>query len=207
MKVFLFLACATALAAQQPQGINFYSIGKEIALGDQLAAAFQRNTAVASDARVEKLGAALVPQSSPYQYRFRVFDGAGSEPVTFAGGWVFVPRPLLARDDRQLAAILAQAIAHVELRHATRLATKRELNQIGRTVAETAVPEGQRPPAVPDTTLRLQRAFELEADARAVRLLRDAGYDPAGLVEYLRTLPDSQARIEAAVKAIRDLPQ
>ena len=54
MRQVLFLACVLPLAAQQ--GVNFYSIEKEIALGNQLAAEFQRNTTVTSDARVEKLG-------------------------------------------------------------------------------------------------------------------------------------------------------
>ncbi len=213
-KQLLMLACALPLAAQQ--GVNFYSIEKEIALGNQLATEFQRNTTVAPDARVEKLGAALVPKSSPFQYHFRTFDGGGYEAVTFPGGWVFVPQPLLARDDRQLSAILAHAIGHIEMRHGTRLATKRELMAIGMTVA------GQQPnqnqPMVPAGMLKFQRESELAADLEAIQLLRNAGLDPASLVEYLRTLPavdkpmfsdhpDPQARIDAAQKAIRDLPQ
>jgi predicted Zn-dependent protease len=61
--------------------------------------------------------------------------------------------------------------------------------------------------------LPLQRSFELAADLQAIQLLRNAGLDPASLVDYLRTLPlvekpmfsdhpDPQARIAAAEKAI-----
>jgi predicted Zn-dependent protease len=213
MKPILFLVFAAALYAQPKQGINFYSIEKEIALGNQLAADFQRSATTTSDARAEKLGTALVPQSSPFQYHFRVFDGGGREAVVFPGGWVFVPQPLLARDDRRLSAILAHAIAHIELRHYTRLATRRELRQIGMTAA-----------AYPGVTeqlslglLKLQRSFELAADLHAIQLLRAAGLDPASLVDYLRTLPtddrpmlsaqpDPQSRIDAAEKAIAALP-
>jgi predicted Zn-dependent protease len=209
MKPVLVLAFASALSAQQ--GVNFYSIEKEIALGNQLASEFQRNAPVAPDARVEKLGAALVPKASPFQYHFRDFDGGGYEPVVFPGGWIFVPRPLLARDDRQVSAILAHAIAHIELRHGTKLATKRELMQIGMTAA--GQPANQNQLAVPAGMLQFQRSLELAADLQAIQLLRNAGLDPASLVDYLRTLPpvekpmfsdhpDPQHRIDAAEKAI-----
>jgi len=215
MKQVLFLACVLPLAAQQ--GVNFYSIEKEIALGNQLAAEFQRNTSVTSDARVEKLGAALVPKSSLFQYHFRASDGGGYEAVTFPGGWVFVPQPLLARDDRQLSAILAHAIAHIELRHHTRLATRGELAEIGQNVATQAAGQSQRPLGVPMGMLKLERSQELEADRRAIQLLRDATLDSASYLDYLRTLPPVDhlvfspfpppaERVAAAEKAIASLP-
>lgn len=187
MKPVLLLACALPLAAQQ--GMNFYSIEKEIALGNSLAGEFQRNTTVTSDTRVERLGTALIPKGSFFQYHLRVFDGGGYEPVVFPGGWVFVPQPLLARDDRQLSAILAHAIAHIELRHGTRLATKRELAEIRTITANVAMPPGQSSDLVPMSMLKFQRQSELAADAKAVELLRAAGLDRDALVEYLRTLP------------------
>jgi len=68
--------------------------------------------------------------------------------------------------------------------------------------------EGQRRAPVPSGALRMQRSFELAADRQAIQLLRDASLDPAALIEYLRMLsPVDQARIEAAQKAIHDLPQ
>jgi predicted Zn-dependent protease len=139
--------------------------------------------------------------------------------VTFPGGWVFIPRPLLARDDRQLAAILAHAIAHIELRHATRLATKGELAEIGMQVATMNGATVQHPPPqIAAGQAKLKRSFELAADLQAVQLLRNAGLDPASLVEYLRTLPvdkpavlsefpPPEERIRAAEKAIADLAQ
>ena len=41
------------------------SIEKEIALGDSLAAAFERTVTVVPDARVERIGAALAPLPVP----------------------------------------------------------------------------------------------------------------------------------------------
>jgi predicted Zn-dependent protease len=216
MKPVLLLACVLPLAAQQ--GINFYSIEKEIAVGNQLAAEFQRNTTAATDARLDQLGGALVPKASKFQYWFRAFEGGGHEAATFPGGWVFIPRPLLARDDRQLAAILAHAIAHIELRHATQLMTKGELAQIGMQVATMAGGANQAAPQISMGQTNLKRSFELAADLQAVQLLRNAGLDPASLIEYLRTLPADKTsvlsefpppgeRIRAVEKAIADLPQ
>jgi predicted Zn-dependent protease len=227
MKPLLLILCALPMLAQQ--GMNLYSIEKEIALGDRLASEIQQHVTLIPDARVDRLGGALAPKTSPFRYRFPVFDGpqsGGAEPgavffdgtLAVPGGTVFVPRSLLAQDDPHLAAILAHAIAHVELRHGTRLLTRRELSQIGERTASIAVPEGT--PAVgPDLILpQFSRNLELAADRRAVQLLHDAGFNPAALLDYRRTLPegkpsvvqihpDPARRIEAVEKAIADLPQ
>jgi predicted Zn-dependent protease len=61
--------------------------------------------------------------------------------------------------------------------------------------------------------LNFRRRYERAADLHAIQLLKNAGFDPAGLIDYLRTLPAPEHsmlspyplpehRIAAAEKAI-----
>ena len=128
---------------------------------------------------------------------------------------IFVPRRLLSRDDAQLTAILAHAIGHIVLRHPTMGMTRGELAQVEVQAASRAMPDeaAQRVRAVALNRFAFDRDCETAADGYAVRLLHDAGLDPATLLAYLRTLPPPQneemsvypppaERIEAAQKAI-----
>ena len=131
---------------------------------------------------------------------------------------IFVPRALLSRDDAQVAAILAHAIGHIALRHPTVGMTRGELAQVEVQVASRAMAD-EAPQRVHNVALKrfaFDRACETAADGYAVKLLQDAGLDPAALLSYLRTLPAPQGedlavypapaeRIESAQKAITGL--
>jgi predicted Zn-dependent protease len=224
-----------ALAQTQDKGVNFYSIEREMALGDSFAAQFRRDVTTATDQRLDDLGNRLASQALRFRYRFFVFDdgrlggnavyGAAwpadwgtlniDEAIAVAAGTVFVPRKLMGRADPELAAILAHAIGHVELRHATRALTRRELMGIAlRAAAESTVlgMETQMDLGM----LKVDWAFEMQADLFAVQLLRKAGFDPQALVSYLRSLPAParpafsmyplpEHRAAAAEKAIAEL--
>lgn len=240
MKLFLIVAAAALALGQQPtgQGVNFYSLGNEVALGQRFADAFQSQCIAATDPRLDQIGNRLAANAETFQYRFFIFDGGQSsndttpsaafpadwrrlqidEAIAIAGGTIFVPCALMARSDPELAAILAHAIGHVVLHHATRIMTRGELAQIGLQAARQTAPVGslQEPTAIRSGLFTRDRAFEREADLYAVQLLRKGGFDPADLVQYLKTLPPvaaslssvyppTQDRIEAVRKAIADL--
>ncbi|MEK7406432.1 MAG: M48 family metalloprotease [Acidobacteriota bacterium] len=107
------------------------------------------------------------------QYRFTVASEgkpgyAEEEPVAGADGAVLVPLKLVreARTETELAGLLAHAIAHVALGHASRM-------------ADRAAP----------SALALARSLEIEADLEAVRIMAEAGYDPASLPGLIARLP------------------
>src|SRR5262245_17430907 len=122
---FLLPALAAIAVAQQPadKGVNFYSLEREIALGDAFADQFQHAVSASADPRLDRIGARLAAQTTRFRYRFFVFDGGTpsndltasaaspadwrrlqiDEAIAVAGGAIFVPRHLLARDDGQLA--------------------------------------------------------------------------------------------------------
>jgi Zn-dependent protease with chaperone function len=189
-------------------GINFYSIAREVELGKTISDSLRARLTIIDEPEVARLTTALAPHAAgPFQYHVLVFDDAKSsistpvltlphdpdglakEPLTVAGGWVFVPASLLKRigAESQLAAILAHSMVHVAMRHSTRLATKNYLLQLGvdelpeniPAVVPVAMEQG-----LPLAFVAFARSFELQADAMAVDTLAASGYDPHALIDY-----------------------
>jgi beta-barrel assembly-enhancing protease len=130
------------------QGVNFYSLEREFALGEQLARNFQRNVrpveTPAALAYIEAIGRRLTSEigGPAFEYRFALFiddRGPAPEVVAFPGGLLFVPSSLIlgVRDEDDLAGMLAHAIAHVAARDGTRLSTRTELMNIAAIPLET----------------------------------------------------------------------
>src|SRR3984957_3580283 len=239
MKRFLLLAAAAVVFAQQPNTPdNYYAPEDDARVGQRLATQLQTNMTAATEPRLDQIGNRLAAHSPQFRYRFFIFDGGQpsqdttpaaafpadwrrlqlDEAIAVAGGMIFVPRALLSRDDVQLAAILAHAMGHIALRHPTVGMTRGELAQVEGQGATRAMPDEapQRVHAVAPRRFAFDRACETAADSYAVKLLQDAGLDPAALLTYLRTLPGPQGkdwsvypapaeRIEAAQKAIAGL--
>lgn len=103
----------------------------------------------------------------------------GGPPLPIArasfGNVVLVPASLLrlAASEDAVAAVLAHELAHLSLRHAERLITRME-----------ALPEAERKPAAS----ALKRTHEREADVTGLRLLVNAGYDPAAASDHLKAV-------------------
>ncbi len=203
--LFLSLVFLLPVYAQQrtPQAMNFYSIEKEASDGRQAAATLRSGLSILRqprlDAYLTNLIASLSKQSpGPFSYSVAVYGGVAqsaapqlvmpadalqygaTEPISVAGGAIFVPISLVADapNEAVLAFQLAHAMAHISLRHATRLATRAE-----------AARAGGPQPAPRFAFLSFARELELEADAAAVRTMAAIGYDPAQVVAYLQKLP------------------
>jgi predicted Zn-dependent protease len=217
MNRFLLLALAPfALVAfaQQPNTDdtnNYYSLRRETQVGQRLVTQLQANVTAAPEPRLDQIGSRLAAHSPGFQYHFFVFDGGKpaedtapaaafpadwrrlqlDEAIAVAGGMIFVPRTLLSRDDAQLSAILAHAMGHIALRHATVGMTRGELAQVEVQVASRASSD-EAPQLVQAVALKrfaYDRSCETAADTYAVKLLKDSGLDPQSLVQYLHTLP------------------
>jgi beta-barrel assembly-enhancing protease len=245
VRVGALLVNALALNAQNqpnPQPIgraaNFYSIDKEAALGAQLATEFRRQHSTldsdAARAYIEQMGARLVqalPQQSPFTYRFELTaDSTGTflEPASLPGGYIFVPAGLIlaATSEAELAGTLAHAMSHILARHSARQATRGEIDQLATIplIFMGSVGYGGTPGSgqlLPVGMLQFQRQNESEADLIAVNIASSAGYDPAGLAQYIRRVqqdpPPSQSiafspfpprdqRVQEIEKAIQALP-
>lgn len=141
--------------------------------------------------------AAALPLAGIPAFPFHAEQGELGEALAVTGGAVFVPLRLMSavESEAELAAVLAHAIAHISLRHPARI-------------------ENQARPDVPEADLLVRaRNLELEADELALRMLAEAGYDPAGLVTFLRkaprgqTHPSPEARIKVIEQTLQSLPR
>jgi predicted Zn-dependent protease len=215
MRCVLLLAAVALAFGQQPSALdNYYAPEDDAQVGQRLATQLQANVTATTEPRVDQIGNRLASHSAQFHYRFFVFEGGQpsqdtapaaafpadwrrlqlDEAIAVAGGMIFVPRPLLLRDDAQLAAILAHAMGHIALRHPTVGMTRGELAQVEVQAASRAMADEapQRVHAVALKRFAFDRACETAADGYAVKLLQDAGLDPAALIAYLRTLPASK---------------
>jgi len=241
MRFFLLFTAAVAYAQSSAgQHDNYYSVNRDSQVGERFARQLQANVAAVPEPRLDRIGGPLAARSPQFTYRFLVFDGGQpsidtapaaafpadwrrldlDEAIAVAGGMIFVPRRLLSRGDDQLTVILAHAIGHIALRHPTVGMTRGELAQVEVQAASRAIPEeaDQRGRAVALNRFAFDRDCESAADGYAVRLLHQAGLDPATLLAYLRSLPPAQygemsvypapaERLKAAQKVIAGLKQ
>ena len=185
---------------------------------------------------VSDMGAQLVRAvgSQPFDYHFYVVDD--DEINAFAGpaGRIYVHTEtiLKARNASELAGVIAHEVGHVALRHVANNYNRHRNTQIGQNilVAGASILGGGAMGSVAQLGTGLAamaylnsfgREAEMEADAFAVEVLTEAGYDPNGLVTFFRTLthevqgqvpsflsshPATSDRIESTSAAIEALP-
>ncbi len=133
---------------------------------------------------------------------FRSGAAVGANALALPGGWIVVTDDLveLAREPETVAGVLAHEIAHVEERHGLR-----RLARVAGLSAVTMLMTGDVSDMVHEVAvlgagvldLSYSRAFEREADARAVALLQRSGRDPESLALLLERLTaDAQRRGE-----------
>jgi predicted Zn-dependent protease len=166
-----------------------------------------------------QLAAALPDQTFHFTFTLVTddLDGSTHEPKALPGGYIFVPAKLLlaAENEAEVAGMLAHAMVHVTARHYTRLATRRELMDIG------SRPVDPDHPQIALAQLAMMRAMERQADYLAVQATASAGWDPAALAAYISRLqtdptgsvsgvfdelPSRQDRVAAIQTEIQKLP-
>lgn len=131
-------------------------------------------------------------------WRFRVIERADANAFALPGGYVYITSGMLrrTRNDSELAGILAHEVTHITLRHGTNQASKAMLAQMplqilgGRlggglvgNLAQLGLGFG-----LTSLFLKYSRSAETQADLGAVQLMRRAGYNPNGLVNFMQTL-------------------
>lgn len=155
------------------------------------------------NAYVDRLGQAIVNTQGPqpYEYRFQVIEDPDINAFTVGAGFVYVNTATLlqARNVSEVAGVIAHEIGHVMRRHVAvgynRGRSAGILHTIG--VIAGAVLLGQAGAdlanigggiAAQAVLATYTREQESEADAFAVEVMPQAGYDPNGLVTFFQTM-------------------
>jgi predicted Zn-dependent protease len=136
------------------------------------------------------------------RYYFAVLDAPEVNAFAAPGGYVFITRGSLTlmRDEAMLAGVLGHEVAHVALRHgveAIKAQKRKDLAVLGLQQGlrfTSAAPFTQAISLAADTVAEqivlkgFSRAEEEEADRAGFQYARAAGYDPAGLRDFLAAL-------------------
>src|ERR1700728_1446132 len=188
-------------------GINFYSLEKEIALGKGLAQEVERQAKIIDDPviaeYVNRVGQNLVRNSdAKVPFTIKVIDTEEVNAFALPVGCLFVNSGLILKADTEaeLAGVMAHEIAHVAARHGTKQATRGEIAQLGMIplifmggwtgygiyqAASVLVPVG---------FLKFSRAMESEADLVGLEYMYKSGYDPTAFVDFFEKIETLEKR-------------
>jgi len=164
-------------------------------------------------------------------YHFLILDSNEINAFAAPGGLVFVTREILrlCKNEDEIAAVLAHEIAHVELNHGIQAISKSRRTEALKILAvegtkalggkELADLTSTFENSIGDITSTMinngySRGFEREADAAAVKMLSQLGYNPAALATMLREMekrlkpggPDFAKTHPSPASRIADLP-
>ena len=187
---------------------NKFSVQDDVKLGRQAAQEAEQQFPLLRDEEVrgyvESVGRRLVNAIPPefqhpeFQYYFKVVNARDINAFALPGGPMYVNRGMIeaARNEGEMAGVMAHELSHVALRHGTAQATK---GQKYGTLAAIAGIAGvlatgnagvgqlaQAPFAV--YLLKFSSEYETEADVLGSQIMARAGYDPRDLANMFRTL-------------------
>lgn len=188
---------------------NKYSVQDDIKLGRQAAAEVDRQFPMLNDQAVEReveeVGQRLVAsipqqfQHPEFNYRFEVVNASDINAFALPGGPMYVNRGMIeaARNEGEMAGVMAHEISHVALRHATAQATKQssfgsQLGVIGM-VLGGAILGGQTGAQLGAMgaqawMTKYSREYETQADVLGAQIMANAGYDPRDLANIFQTI-------------------
>jgi Zn-dependent protease with chaperone function len=207
--VFAVLATAAIAQAQTriKPGFNLFSPDQDVEVGQQSAAEADQQLPLLNDSQVNayvnRIGQKLALNAGgpQFQYRFRVVNASDINAFALPGGFIYVNRGVLdnARNEGELAGVLAHEISHVALRHGTHQASKAYLAQAGISILGGILGSrvGQGTAQIINAIggfglnalfLKYSRDIETQADVRGSQILTASGYTPADMVNFFKTL-------------------
>jgi Zn-dependent protease with chaperone function len=214
---WVMLACALALcqpiAADHIQpGFNLFSLEQDIEIGRQSEAEADRQLPLLRDSNVERYVNDIVgnlARSAPggrYPYHIKVINQNEINAMSLPGGPMYVNRGLItaARNEAELAGVLAHEMAHVALRHGTHQASKAYLGQagiglLGGLIGRGGNNTGQIIEAIGGlglnaVFLKHSRNDEYQADSVGAEIMAKSGYNPIAMATFFETLRAQQKR-------------
>jgi hypothetical protein len=208
----ILLALTLPAAAQTPieRHSNRFTPEQDVQLGKEAAAEVRRQMPLLRDGRtedfVERLGERLVRaipgdyEQPEFDYTFEVVNLREINAFALPGGPMFLHRGMIeaARNEGEVAGVMAHELAHVVLRHGTVQATKGQKFQLGALAGQIlgSVIGGRTGAIVAQGSeltlgtyfLKYGRDFEREADLFGAQMMARAGYDPRHMASMFETI-------------------
>ena len=206
------LAVSTSAAAQTriDPDENRFSPAQDVELGRRAAAELRRELPIVRDRQTENFVAGIgerlvtaIPgrlRQPQFRYTFQVVDRRDINAFALPGGPIFVNRGMLdaARNDGEVAGVIAHELSHIVLRHATAQATKGQKFQFGAVAGQilgsliggrtgAVIAQGSQI-GIGTYFLKYSREDEREADLLGAQIMAGAGYDPRDMANIFQTI-------------------
>ncbi len=207
MWILPFAAAAQQTRIDIPK--NKYKVQDDIKLGNDASRQVEQQFPILNDADatnyVESVGERLVARiparfrQPAFDYRFQIVNASDINAFALPGGPMYVNRGMIeaARNEGEMAGVMAHEISHIALRHATAQATKQSsakntLGTIG-LILGGAILGGQTGAQLggliaQGIQTKYSREYETQADTLGSLIMADAGYDPRDLANMFQTI-------------------
>ena len=207
------LVLVSALAGAQTKITapkNSYTPAQDVQLGREAAAEVRKQLPILRDdsvsSYIEDVGRRLVTaipadlRHSEFQYTFEPVNVREINAFALPGGPMFVNRGMLeaARNEGEVAGVMAHELSHVILRHGTAQASKAQKYQMGQVAGAVLgaiigggwgqiISQGSQF-GLGTAFLRFSREYERQADILGSQIMARAGYDPRDMANMFRTI-------------------
>ncbi len=207
-------------------GFNLFSPQQDMEIGQQSAAQAEQQLPISRDDRaqdfVNDIGQRLAANAPgpKFRYQFKVVNASDLNAFALPGGYIYLNRGIIesARNEGEVAGVLAHEIAHAALRHGTHNASKAYLTQAGIGIlggilgGKVGAGAGQIINAVGGfglnaVFLKYSREAETQADIIGSQILAKTGYNPTDMVSFFQTLAKSDSRRQVAWLASHPAPE
>ncbi|HZI17956.1 MAG TPA: M48 family metallopeptidase [Pyrinomonadaceae bacterium] len=209
--LFVLVAPLGALAQTRVEmPSNKYNTRDDVQVGREAAQQVYQQMPMLRDSYVNsyvqevgrRLVAAIPPEfrHSEFSYSFDVVNARDINAFALPGGPMFVNRGMIeaARNEGEMAGVMAHEISHIALRHATAQATETQKYQIGSVLGQIAgavigggvgqvIGAGSQI-GFGAAALKYSRKYETQADILGAQIMARAGYDPRDLANMFRTI-------------------
>jgi Zn-dependent protease with chaperone function len=189
---------------------NKYDVQEDVKAGREAAQEVQKQLPILRDDGiddyVERIGQKLVAaipsefQHSEFRYSFDVVNVSDLNAFALPGGPMYINRGMLqaAKNEGEVAGVLAHEVSHVALRHGTAQAGKATPYQVGSILGQIAgaIMGGTLGQVVSmgsqfgfgTAFLKYGREYERQADLLGAQIMAGAGYDPRDMANMFQTI-------------------
>jgi predicted Zn-dependent protease len=204
--ILILSAAGCATVEGGGPAFNMLTTQEEVEIGTQMAAQVEKQAKTLDDSVIQQyvrnIGQRLA-QYAPRQdvsYIFTVIDDPDAmNAFALPGGHLYIFTGLLrfADNEAELAGVMAHEIAHVALQHHGQAISRQYARDTIQSMllGESAAPAAQMAASLLNQGLglRFSRENERQADALAMNMLYQAGYNPGGMLTFM----DKMLRLEA----------
>ncbi|MFN2455001.1 MAG: M48 family metalloprotease [Pyrinomonadaceae bacterium] len=188
-------------------GFNLFKPEQDVEMGRASAQEVAQQVPILRDEAVvgyvRGLGAKLAAKAPGFRfpYQFNVVASRDINAFALPGGFIFVNAGAIAaaKNEGELAGVIAHEITHVALRHGTNQASKAYIAKAGIGILGTLAGARSNPDIAQVINsvggvganalfLKFGRTAESQADLEGARIMAESGYDPRDMANFFKTL-------------------